>query len=230
MASKNKKDQDKGLETIESTLTKSEQFIERNQKILMYVILGLVAVVAIYWAYQKLYKTPRENDALSQMYVAQKNFELDSFKLALNGTVDYPGFLGIIEDYSGTKSSNLSNYYAGVCYLNLGDFDNAIDYLKKFTTDDLLLGSEKFGMLGDCYVEKDDLENATKNFKEATVSEYSNNFTTPLYLKKLGLVYEKLGKYKEATVVYQRIYNDYPKSNEARTIEKYIERAKLNTK
>ncbi len=230
MSSKKKKEQDKGLESIESTLTKSEQFIEKNQKILMYIILAIVAVAGIYWAYQRLYQQPRENEALSQMFVAERNFQKDSFNLALNGNLNYPGFLGIKDDYSGTKASNLANYYIGVCYLNLGKFDNAIEYLKKFDTDDLLLGSERYGIIGDCYVEKDNMDNAVKYYQKATSSDYSNEFTTPLYLKKLGLVYEKLGQYKNAADVYQKIYDNFPKSNEARTIEKFIDRAKLKMK
>ncbi len=229
MSKKTKKEhQEKGIETIETTLSKSEQFIEKHQNTIMYIVLGLVVVVGLYWAYMKYYKQPREEEAISQMFVAQQSFEKDSFNLALNGNLNYPGFLAIIDDYSGTNAANTAHYYAGVCYMYLGDFDNAIEYLQDFSTDDLLLGSEKYGIIGDAYVEKNQLENAVKYYKKATADEYSNDFTTPLYLKKLGLVYEKLGKNQDALDVYQKIYNNYPKSDEARTIEKYIERAKLN--
>jgi tetratricopeptide (TPR) repeat protein len=230
MSKKNKEHQEKGIETIESTLSKSEQFIEKNQNTIMYIVLGLVVIVGLYWAYMKYYKQPREQEAVSQMFIAQQSFERDSFQLALNGNLNYPGFLAIIDDYSGTNAANIAHYYAGVCYMQLGDFDNAIEYLDDFSTDDLLLGSEKYGIIADAYVEKDQLEKAVDYYKKATSSSYSNNFTTPLYLKKLGLVYEKLGQYENALETYQKIYNDYPKSDEARTIEKYIERAKLNTK
>ncbi len=228
MSNKKNTEEDKGLEAIESTLTKSEQFIEKNQAKIMYAILGLVAIVGLYWAFVKFYKLPRETEANSQMFVAQQNFEADSFNLALNGNMNYPGFLAIVDDYSGTKSANLAHYYIGVCYLNLGNYDNAIEYLKDFKTDDLLLGSEKYGIIGDAYVEKGDYQNAVKFFKQATDSEFSNEFTTPLYLKKLGLVYEELKQYQDAADVYQNIYDNYSKSNEARTIEKYLDRAKAS--
>ncbi len=229
--SKNKntnENEGKVLESIETGLTKSEQFIEKNQKILMYILLGIVAVVALYWAFIKLYKQPREKEAITQMFVAQQNFEIDSFAVALNGYAGYPGFIQIIEDYSGTKAANLANYYCGVCYMNLGDFDSAIEYLKDFKTKDLMLYSTKFGLLGDAYVEKGDLETAADYYLKATSEDYSNDFTTPIYLKKLGLVYEKTNKFAEAVKVYEKIYNNHPKSNEARTIEKYLERAKSN--
>lgn len=228
MAKEKNTTEGKGLESIETTLTKSEQFIERNQKIIMYVLVAIVVVVGLYWAFMKFYKQPRETEATTQMFVAQQNFEIDSFAIALNGDVAYPGFVQIIDDYSGTKAANLSNYYCGVCYMNLGEFDKAIEYLKDFKTKDILLGSEKNGIIGDAYVEKGEYETSIKYYKSATSEEYSNDFSTPLYLKKLGLVYEKLGQHKNALEVYEDIYYNYPRSNEARTIEKYIERAKLN--
>lgn len=226
MSNKKKDNQDKGLESIESTLTKSEQFIEKNQKYILYFVIAIVAVIGLYWAYMKYYKQPRETEASSQMFVAEQNFAADSFELALNGNLNYPGFIGVIEDYSGTKAANLANYYTGVCYINLGQYDKAIQYLKDFKTDDLLLGSEKYGLIGDAYVEKDDLQNAVKAYKQAVSDDFSNDFTTPIYLLKLGLVYESLNQLSDALDVYENIYYNYPKSNEARTIEKYIERVK----
>lgn len=226
MSNKKKDNQDKGLESIESTLTKSEQFIENNQKYILYFVIAIVAVIGLYWAYMKYYKQPRETEASSQMFVAEQNFAADSFELALNGNLNYPGFIGVIEDYSGTKAANLANYYTGVCYINLGQYDKAIQYLKDFKTDDLLLGSEKYGLIGDAYVEKDDLQNAVKAYKQAVSDDFSNDFTTPIYLLKLGLVYESLNQLTDALDVYENIYYNYPKSNEARTIEKYIERVK----
>lgn len=240
MSKKKTSNQEKGLETIESTLTKSEQFIEKNQNIIMYILIGIIAVVGIYWAFQKFYKQPRETDANSQMFVAQRDFEADSFALALNGTMNFPGFLGIIEDYSGTKASNLAHYYAGACYLKLGEYGKAIKYLKKFRTSDIILGSIRFGMMGDACIEEalvqetNQVAGATATFdlaidyyKRASQEKYYNDFSSPIYLKKLGLTYEHINDYKNALKAYQKIYDNFSKSNEARTIEKYIERAKL---
>jgi len=219
---------DKSVENIENVLSKSEQFIEKNQKILLYIVAGLLIIVSAYWAYLKFYKSPRENDAVAQMFVAQRSFEKDSFNLALNGNVNYPGFLGIIEDYSGTKAANLANFYAGVCYLNLGNYDQAIDYLMDFSTDDIILASEKYGAIGDSYVQKDMIDQAIKYYKKAVDDDYSNDFTTPIYLKKLALAYEHQGNYQEAFNAYEKIYKEHPQSQEAKTIQKYMERAKMH--
>ena len=225
---KNKEEKGQGFKSIEEGLSKSERFIEKNQKLIIYALAVLVVVVGLYWAYMKFYKQPRENEAIEQMFVAQQNFEVDSFALALNGDAAYPGFIQIIDDYSGTKAANLANYYIGVCYMNIGEFDKAIEYLKDFKTSDKILASEKIGLIGDAYVEKGEYEKSIKYYKNASSKDYSNNFSTPIFLKKLGLVYEKLERYEEALEVYEEVYFNYPRSNEARTIEKYVERTKLN--
>lgn len=214
------------LQNVESALSKTEQFLERNQKILMIIIIGIVVVVGGYWAFMKFYKAPLEEEVKSQMFVAERYFEKDSFNLALNGDANYPGFLQIIEDYSSTKAGNLANYYAGICYMNLKDYDNAIEFLNDFSTDDVLLAPIAKGAIGDAYMEKGEVEKAIQYYKEASTTK-KNEFATPIFLKKLGQVYEQQGKYKEALAAYQEIYDDFSTSTEARTIEKYIARVKV---
>ena len=227
MAKKNKNVSGEGLENIENTLSKTEQFIEKNQKMMMGIMLGLLVIVGGYWAYMKFVKAPMEQEALSQMFVAEQNFEVDSFKLALNGYQTYPGFIQISEDYGSTKAGNLANYYAGVSYMNLGEFDKAIEYLSHFKTKDVMLGSISTGLIGDAYVEKGNFDKAISFYKQAS-SKNVNEYSTPIYLKKLGLIYEEKGDFKNALTAYQTIFENYKKSNEARTIEKYIARAKIN--
>ncbi len=225
-----KQPQTEPVETIQESLTKTEEFIIKNQKKLLYTIVGIIVVILLIVGYNKLIVKPKEQKAASEMFIAERNFERDSFNLALNGAEGYPGFLQIIEDYKGTKAANLAYFYAGVSYMYLNDYDNAIKYLKNFKTEDPILATEKYGAIGDAYVQKDNYQEAIKFYKKAVADDYSNDLTTPLFLKKLGLVYEKLGDYSQALKQYQKIYQEYPKSSEARTIEKYIERAKLNLK
>ena len=62
-------------------------------------------------------------------------------KLALNGDGNYLGFLDIAKDYKLTKSGNLAIYSAGICYLHLGNYQEAIDYLNKYSKKDKVIGS-----------------------------------------------------------------------------------------
>ncbi len=215
-----------GLENVEGALTKTEQFIEKNQKTLIIVLLTVVIIFGGYWAFMKFIKEPKEQQALSQMFYAEHYFEIDSFALALNGDNNYPGFLKIANNYSSTKAGELANYYSGICYLHLADYDMAIKYLNDFSTDDILLFAIANGAKGDAYMEKGDIQQAITAYKKAT-DKSKNDFTTPIYLKKLGLAYEKQNKYTEALAVYNEIFTDFNTSTEARTIEKYIARVKI---
>jgi tetratricopeptide (TPR) repeat protein len=159
------------------------------------------------------------------MFMAERYFEIDSLNLALNGDGMYPGFLEIIDDYGMTKGANLSKYYAGVSYLKLGKFEEAIDHLKSFKGKDQVLGPMAKGALGDAYLELDQPAKAAGAYLEAAELE-ENEFTSPLFLMKAGWTYEILKDYKKALEIYEQIKFKFPTSNEAREIDKYIARTK----
>ncbi len=219
----NKEQQDAGFEGIEQALTKTERFIEQNQQTLIYAISGVVLVVLLFIGAKRFILAPREENASKEMFMAEKFFDKDSFDLALNGYGSYPGFLQIIDDYGMTKSSNLSKYYAGVCYLNLGDYENAISYLNKFNTNDILIGASKFSSLGDAYSADGKYEDAASAYMKGS-EKFENNFSSPILLKKAGLVYEELQQYKKAYETYKLLKQTYPESQEGREMDKYIAR------
>jgi tetratricopeptide (TPR) repeat protein len=163
------------------------------------------------------------------MYVAEKYFETDSFRLALEGDGSYLGFIDIIDEYGITKCANLAKYYAGICHLKLGEYEEAIDNLKKFDSDDALVGSVAIGAIGDAYIELGQLEEGLEFYLKAAERK-KNDFTSAVYLKKAGLVYEELGDYKKALEVYEKIESQFPKSEESRDIEKYITSVKIKIK
>ena len=218
---KNVKQTDKKLEGIEQALTRSEQFIEDNQKLLTYILGGILVLLLIIVGGNRYYLKPLNEEAAADMSFAERFFEIDSFNLALNGYGTYPGFLNVIDDYGITKSAKISRYYAGVCYHQLGDHETAIEYLNKFKTDDLLVGAAKYSTLGDAYVELGELEKAVSSYRSG-VDKFENNFSSPILLKKLGIVYEEMGNLEEALEAYQVIDTQYPETPEGREIKKYI--------
>ena len=220
---KNVKQTDKNLEGIEQALTRSEQFIEDNQKILTYVLGGLIVILLIVIGGNRYYLKPLNEEAAGEMFYAERFFEMDSFNLALSGYGTYPGFLNIMDDYGITKTGKMARYYAGVCYHQMGNQEEAISYLGKFKTDDLLVGAAKYSTMGDAYVEMGELDKAASTYRHG-IDKYPNNFSTPIMLKKLGIVYEELGKLDQALEVYQTIESVYPESTEGREIKKYIGR------
>ena len=225
MTKDNKKPQVDNLIEVESALTKTEQFLENNQK-LIGIIIGAIVVVSVgYLSLNKFYLEPRSKDAQDQMFNAQNYFEKDSFNLALNGDGTNPGFLDIIDDFGSTDAGNLAKYYAGVSYLHMGQFDNAITYLKKFSTNDLLLGPVAIGAQGDAQLELGKTEKAIDLYTEAYKMN-DNELTTPIYMLKAGELLESSNKKDEALKLYETIKQKFPESNEGRSIDKYIARAK----
>ena len=225
MAKKKKGDSSQGLKNVEETLTKTEQFLEQNYKLLIYVLGVIVVLVGLFWLF-RMYLVKRNNEAQSQMYQAERYLEIDSLNLALYGDGNYLGFLDISEDYKFTKAGNLARYSAGICFLHLGQYEDAIDMLEKYSKKDKLIGSLAIGATGDAWVEMGDIDKGITKYIEA--AEYADNeFNTPLFLMKAGELYELEGNFDKALEIYERIQSEYPESTEGSSIEKYIARVKL---
>ncbi len=225
--SKKKKNlqEDKNIMAVEEALSKSERFIEKNQNTIIYTIALVVLLVAGYIGYNRFILGPREKEATAEMFMAEKYFSQGEYELALEGDGEYPGFLDIMADYRMTKSANLARYYTGISMMRLGEWEEGVDYLKRFRTRDQLLGAMAYGAIGDAYWETGDLQRALRYYRKAY--QYKpNNLTTPAFLFKAGLLYEHKGEYAEAVKLYNRIKKEYGNSNEGREIEKYIARAK----
>jgi TolA-binding protein len=223
--SKQTEEKDELLVDVQHAYSKTELYIEENKKSLAIIAAGIILVVTGYFAWDKLYVAPQEEEAQSKMFVAQQYFENDSLDKAINGDGNNPGFKTIAEDYGVTKSANLAHYYLGVCYLKKGKFEDAISELKQFDTDSEVLGPVATGAMGDATLEMGKQDDAVALYlKAAKMNE--NKFTTPLYLMKAGGVYEDIKNYDNALKVYEQIKSDYVTSTEGREIEKYIARVK----
>ena len=155
------------------------------------------------------------------MFMAQKLFEKEKYEAALKGERIYLGFIDIYDQYKRTKAGKLAAYYAGICYLRLGQYQDAIDYLQKYTTRDDVIYPMALGAIGDCYMELDDLDKAV-NYYEKAAKKNANDFSSPMHLMKLGMTYEIMGNYAKALETYKALKKDYPNSNEAFEISKNI--------
>ncbi len=211
------------LKEVEHALTTAELFFEKNAKLISIIFGAAVVLALLLLATHRFYTIPHEVKAKEQIFTAEQYFEKDSFNLALNGDGNYPGVLDIIDNYGRTPSGNLAKYYAGISYLHLGKFKEAIDYLESFKTDDLLLKPVSIGAIGDAYAELGNKEKAVKYYSEAADIK-ANKFTTPIYLLKAGRMYEMMGNKEKALSTYQIIKEKYTDSNEGRMIDKYISR------
>jgi tetratricopeptide (TPR) repeat protein len=222
-----KEEKNQGLDldtTLIETSHKVEKFYHTYKKQITTGIIAIVALVGGYVTFKMFYIEPKEKEAQAAMYQAQIWFEKDSFNLALNGLGENAGFIAIADEFGLTKSGKLAHYYAGVCYMRKGEFQNAIDMLDGFSTDNDLVGPLATGLKGDAYVELNDIEKGASLYMKAAGQSH-NKITAPIFLKKAGIAFEELKSMDNAVRAYEKIKNEYPESSEAQDIDKFIARA-----
>ncbi len=217
---KEQKEEKQNLE-MGDVINRSEEFIEKNKKIIGIVIAVIVVVVLAVFGIKKWYVEPRNNEAQEDMFAAVNLFEMQDYDKALNGDDNFVGFLDIIDMYGSTKAGNLARYYAGICELRLGKYDDAIDHFKSYSGKDVYSEPLAIMLEGDAYAETEDYDNAVKKYCKA--AEKNPDFiVAPTALYKAGLVYIKLGDGKKAVEVFNKIKTQYPESTESQEADKYI--------
>jgi tetratricopeptide (TPR) repeat protein len=215
--------------TLDQTASKTEDFVAKNQNIIIGVV-GAIAVVLVgYLAYQKFVAAPKEDEAATEMFQAQQYFQQatdgvasDSlYKLSLKGAEGKFGFVDIADKYSGTDAGNLANYYAGIAYLNTGKYTEAIEYLGKFKSDDIVLNALAKGATGDAYSQNNQPKEALENYVKA-VEANKNDFTTPRFLLKAGKTALALGNKEDALKYFTDIKDNFDASPEAASVDVLI--------
>ncbi len=196
----------------------------RYGKQIAYAVVIIVLVVGGVFAYKYLVSEPNEAKASEAMFRAEEYFRADSARLALNGDNVNAGFLKIMSKYSGTKAAKLAGFYAGSCYLKLGDFNNAVKYLKDYSTGVEQVEVRAIGLLGDAYSELNKKAEAVEEYKKAGTYSEKDELFSPKYLFRAGYLYESMGKNQEAIEMYQLIKDKYPSSLEGYEIDKYLAR------
>lgn len=198
-------------------------FFEKNKNTIIYGALLVAALIAAYFIYQTFVKAPAEKTAMAEMQQAQIQFERDSFNLALanpgNGSM---GFIEIVDQYGSTKAGNLANYYAAVSYLNIGQYEAALDYAKSFDADGTLLPAMKYGIIGDAQSELGKMDEAISAYRSAIDAAGDNFVTGGYYLNKLALLLRNQGQNEEALKAFRRLKTDFGQSPSAASADKYI--------
>ncbi len=220
--------------TLDETASRSEEWVIKNQKNI-FIVLGVIVLgILAFLAYEKFIAEPNEKEAADELAFPKKYFDqastsavaVDSlYTLGLEGADGKFGFVDIANNFSGTKAGNLANYYAGISYLKMKKYPEAIDFLEEFSSDDLALGPVAKGAIGDAFADLNQLEDALEYYEKAANLK-DNSFTTPLFLFKAGNTALEIGKSDKALQFFEKIKKDYPKSEEAKNIAIYISKAK----
>lgn len=223
MAKDKKHEEDEVLVDVGQTLSKAEHFFEENKQTISIVAVALFVVIGGYFAFMKLYQEPLETEAQEAIFYAQQNFEQDSLQLSLDGRGSNMGFLEVAEEYSGTKAGNLANYYAGIAYLNLGEYQKAIEHLDKFSADDPIFSVIAKGAIGDAFLELNQPKEALDYYGKA-VSGEENTFVVPVYLQRAAMVAEAEGNIDLAKKYLTRLKKEFNESQEATEVDKALAR------
>ena len=232
-----------GLETLERTFIdqeidieeiqgRGEKFINDNKGLFIGAVSLFFLLFAGYFFVTRVFAPGKQAAAQEDIFRAQQYFSQDSFALALNGDGNSLGFLDIISDYNGVfkgnaQAGNLAKYYAGICYLNLKDYDNAIDYLSQYKGRDVMVSAMAQGAIGDAYMEKEQTDKGIAQYKKAAALN-SNELTSPMFYLKAGMAMEQAGNYAGAKEMYEKL-KDYPNSQYGRDAQKYVTRVEALT-
>ena len=215
---------------VEDALTQSEAFLIKYKNALIGGVVAVIIIVAGFIMYKNLYAEPREEKAQAALFKGQEYFEQDAFEQALNGdSIGYTGFLKVADDYSGTKAANLAKAYAGICYAQLGKYEEAVKMLDSFNGKDQMVAPAILGAAGNCYAQLGQLDKAASILLSAA-DKADNNTLSPTFLIQAGEILVKQGKYDDAVNAYTKIKDKYFQSYQAMDIDKYIEQAKLMKK
>ncbi len=212
---------------LEVAMSASEAFIIKYKNKFLTGIAAIVILIGGVLGYQHFISEPNEKKASEALFKGEQYFNADNFELALNGdSLGYEGFLNVANKFSGTDAGKLANAYAGLCYAQLGNYEEAVNYLNKFNANDHLVSPALLGTMGNCYAQLGQLDKAAATLVKAA-DKANSQALSPIYLIQAGQIYEKLGKKSEAVSAYKTVKEKYFNSYQSMDIDKYIERASV---
>ena len=212
---------------LDQAMSSSEAFIIKYKNKFLAGIAAIVIVVGGVLGYQHFISEPNEKKASEALFRGEQYFMADNYEMALNGdSLGFAGLLKVADEFGGTDAGKLANAYAGICYAQLGQYENAIKYLNQFSADDQLVTPALMATMGNCYAQLGQLDKAAATLVKAA-DKASSHALSPIYLIQAGQIYEKLGKSSEAVNAYQTIKDKYFNSYQSMDIDKYIERASV---
>lgn len=201
---------------------KAKGFWAQYSKIIIIAGSVIIAVLGGYLGYKYLVSIPNEKKANDLIFPAEKlfgkiagssSYNKDTVNIVLNGdkATGVTGLLKVAGSYGGTKSGNRAEYIIGACYLNLGQYDKAIEHLKDFDANGATqIQSKAYTLLGHAYAQQKKTDDALEYYKKAGTSLNDEDATQKAVTMFMAAQYaDYIGKTKEAIDILQDMKNNH---------------------
>lgn len=211
-------------QNVAEAVSKTEVFFKENGKLIYGCVICVLVLALCVLAYNRFILQPKKQQATEQMAQAERWFQAGEYQLALEGDENYPGFEDIIDSY-GSKAGEAVYMYAGVAKLQTGEWEDAINLLKKYKGEDPILLARAQACIGDAYVELENYNEAIVWYKKAVKT--TDNAYAASYLLKAGIAAEAAGQPELALSFYKTVKDQWQNAPEAMEIDKYISRIEI---
>jgi len=214
------------LEDLKQKYNNSKSF-----RILTIAISSVALIILGYLGYREFMWKPENEKSKASYYVAlnaitneNQNATADTSKASAKND-PIKKLQKSVKKYDGKIGGEVSKYLLATQYMRKGKYKEAITLLESVSVEDTYVSVQVVGLQGDCQSELNKFEDAYELYKTAATMN-ANNFTSPMYLFKAGLVAEQLKKYDLAKSHFETIAVQYPKSFYAKekNLEAYIAR------
>lgn len=203
-----------------TTVEKLIKLYNEKQKPLTIAFAAIISIIGLIYYTVVIYLPEQEETAQSDMYMAQFQFDQGNYELALKGEGKNKGFDYIKDNYSFTNAKKIAKLYAGICKLNLGQYDKAIEDLKGYSTDVTEMQAVAYSSLAGAYSEKKNMKEALEYYEKAA-NATKNPALAPKMILLAGKAFMSQKNNEKALEMFDKIETDFPNSQEAQMAQIY---------
>ncbi len=220
MASQNQQQDESAIEKMNSQLTGASAKIADNKSVITWVVVGLLVAAALVFGFIHFYHKPKTEKA----FTAYNKVEMAAMG---NDSVAAAQYKEVADKFGG-DAANLASLSAAESFYNEGKYEEAVKYLKKFSSKDAVLDANAMVLTGDCYVNLQKYDDAIAAYQKAVRKADGNIQIVPRVLLKEANVYDEQKKYDKALECYNIIKKDFPeyRLGNGIDIDAYIAREK----
>ena len=201
-SNKDNRHDETAIDKMNSHLTEAGSRIADNKKIILIAVGVILVVAAFVLSYLFIYRNPHMEAA----FEAYNGVETQ----VLNDSTAAAQYMEVADRYKSDDAGKLAALSAGESLYAQGKYEEAAEYLKRFSSKDDVLEANALVLTGDCYVNMQNYDEALNFYQRAVRKAKNNPQIVPRVLLKEANVYDAQGNYGKALECYQQIKNNFP--------------------